>query len=381
MRAIPKRKRGKVDFILLLTVIVLALFGLYMVLSTTYYSNLVKGISAYHSFTRQCIYFGVGLVLMLFFMFMDDYAWIKTHSLAIWIGAIVILILVFILGSSANGAGRWISFGSFTIQPSEFAKYMVVAVLAAYIHNHPYPVPKPGGRKRLSNGWGNYIAMMGIFCIPLALIFAQKALSMSIVLALSCIIMMIMSGVDMLKLGVTALGGVAGVLIVILKTPWRLDRVVEFLRWKLGFQVDEQGTILQSIQSTYAFGAGGLTGKGMIGSRQKYNFLPESETDFIFSIIGEEFGFIWVLVIIALYAILMIRGIHIANRARCRFGGYLALGITLIITMQTLINMFVASTLMPVTGQALPLISQGGSSLISHMAALGILLNISRETT
>lgn len=380
IKGIPDRKKGKVDFILLGIVIIIALFGMYMVLSTTYYNNLVNGVSPYKTFLKHCVFFVAGLVIMGLFIIMDDYTWLMSHQWVIWGLSLAMLAAVLIFGRTTNGAGRWISLFGMTIQPSEFAKYMVVIVLAAYIHKNPYISAGDGKRKAVS-GWRQYLLMLIIIVLPAGLIVLEKALSMTAVLVLTCMIMMILSGIDMMKVGITALGALAGIVVFVVKEPWRLTRIIEFLRWKFGMPVDLSENILQSVQSTYAFGAGGLTGRGMVESRQKFKFLPMSESDFILSIIGEEFGFIWIVVLVILYALLMIRGVHIAAHARCRFGGYLALGITLIFTLQTLVNMFVATTLFPVTGQALPLISQGGSSLISHMGAMGLLLNISRETT
>ena len=381
LRSIPPRKKGKVDFVLLLIVVAISLLGLYMVLSTTYYGNLVKGVSPYKTFLKQGIFFAIGLGIMIFLMLMDDYAWLKTHAWLLWIIALGALFYVLIAGRSINGADRWIKILGISVQPSEFAKYLIVIALAAYIHDFPYPAKLENKRLQARRECMRYVLMLAVYAVPLALIGAQKALSMTIVLGISCLVMTICSGINMIELGITALAGagVAGFFIKI--SPWRWERVTQFIDWKMGKPVDLSDTILQSVQSRYAFASGGLSGKGMIDSRQKFKFLPMSDTDFVFSIIGEEFGFIWVALLVALYALLMIRGIRIAQRARCRFGAYVALGITMVFTCQTLINMYVSTTLMPVTGQALPLISQGGSSLLSHMAAMGLLLNISRETT
>jgi len=164
------------------------------------------------------------------------------------------------------------------------------------------------------------------------------------------------------------------VLFVLIKEPYRLRRIISFLDpWK-----DPQGSGFQLVQSFIAFGSGGITGVGIGGSIQKLSYLPESHTDFIFSIIGEEFGFIGVSVIIALFVVIFVRGFSIANRTQDRFTYYLAVGLSLMISLQALINFAVATGLVPTKGLPLPFVSYGGSSLLMNMAAIGILLRISR---
>jgi cell division protein FtsW len=164
------------------------------------------------------------------------------------------------------------------------------------------------------------------------------------------------------------------VLYTLIMEPYRLRRVTSFLDpWK-----DPQGSGFQLVQSFIAFGSGGITGVGIGGSKQKLSYLPESHTDFIFSIIGEEFGFIGVSIIIALFLLIFIRGISIANKTKDRFAYYLAVGLSLMISLQALINFAVATGLVPTKGLPLPFISYGGSSLLVNLAAIGILLNISR---
>ncbi|MBQ9950502.1 MAG: cell division protein FtsW, partial [Clostridia bacterium] len=375
VRGIPKRQGGKVDFWLLAVIIALALFGLYMVLSTTYYNCLIENISPFYSFRKQTIILALGIGCMLVFALIDDYTWIKSWALLLWGLGIASLILVYIVGSDANGAGRWIALGPVTIQPSEFVKYFTVIALAAWIHTCPFPVRTENKKRQFWLELARYAVQLLCFGIPLLLVFFQPAMSMSIVIAVASLGIIFAAGMEWVKFGSTVLAGMVAAAVGIFSEPFRRERILSYFSGN----IDALGTGMQAVQSKYAFASGNLFGKGMNYSRQKYNFLPESETDFIFPIIGEEFGFIGVILVVAAYAFVFWRGIQIASHARCRFGAYTALGITLIITLQALMNMMVATGIMPVTGQALPLISQGGSSLISHMCAFGILLNISKD--
>ena len=397
VRGIPKRQGGKVDFWLLAVIIALALFGLYMVLSTTYYNCLIENISPFYSFRKQTIILALGIGCMLVFALIDDYTWIKSWALLLWGLGIASLILVYIVGSDANGAGRWIALGPVTIQPSEFVKYFTVIALAAWIHTCPFPVRTENKKRQFWLELARYAVQLLCFGIPLLLVFFQPAMSMSIVIAVASLGIIFAAGMEWVKFGSTVLAGMVAAAVGIFSEPFRRERILSYFSGNAfmqqaaarGIQAAGEngggsgmafmGTGMQAVQSKYAFASGNLFGKGMNYSRQKYNFLPESETDFIFPIIGEEFGFIGVILVVAAYAFVFWRGIQIASHARCRFGAYTALGITLIITLQALMNMMVATGIMPVTGQALPLISQGGSSLISHMCAFGILLNISKD--
>jgi cell division protein FtsW len=206
-----------------------------------------------------------------------------------------------------------------------------------------------------------------------AIMLMQPDFGAAMSLAFLTITMLFLSGTRLryiLSLALFALP----VLFILIREPYRLRRIISFLDpWK-----DPLGSGFQLVQSFIAFGSGGITGVGIGGSKQKLSYLPESHTDFIFSIIGEEFGFIGVSVIIALFVLIFFRGFSIANRTQDKFTYYLAVGLSLMISVQALVNFAVATGLVPTKGLPLPFISYGGSSLLMNMAAIGILLNISR---
>jgi cell division protein FtsW len=214
--------------------------------------------------------------------------------------------------------------------------------------------------------------IVSIVCFEL-LILKQPDFGAAMSLAFLALAMLFLSGIKLRYIACLA-ACATPIIIALIMAPYRLKRITCFLDpWK-----DPQGCGFQLVQSFIALGSGGLTGVGLGSSRQKLSYLPESHTDFIFSIIGEEFGLIGVIVIIALFLVLFIKGISIANRAKDRFIYYLATGLSLMISLQALINFAVATGMVPTKGLPLPFISYGGSSLLVNMIAIGLLLNLSK---
>lgn len=363
VKKIVPRTGGKIDFWLLLAVLVLTGIGLYMSLTTSYYNNLLDGAaSPMKTFYKQVIFTVAGIVVMFAMCFRWDYAVLVKNRLLyklLWGACVVVLAAVLFLGSEANGAGRWINLGFISIQPSEFVKFAIAVCLAAYLQKHYRPSRK--------NFWIMLILIAGI---PAALIFAQKAMSMTMIVLLMTFTVLLVSGASWVRLSLVVLMGVAAVVVGICLEPFRLERILDYAQGNLEYQ---------ALQSVYGFANGGLFGVGMNGSMQKYGFLPEAENDCVFSIFAEERGFFGVVLLIALYIFIIWRGLRIAQNARCRFGAYTAFGIIIMIAMQTVINMAVACALFPVTGQTLPMISVGGSALLANFMAFGLLLNISKD--
>lgn len=359
-----QKKRGKVDFILLIAVLVLALLGLYMVLSTTYYKNEVNGTAPLNSFIRQCVFFAIGAAAMAFFATRKDYMWIKKIAPWLYAVGVALLVLVAFVGSDANGAGRWLYIG-FNFQPSEFVKFSTIIALAAFISKY-------SGKYKKSV---LFFPEVLILFIPLFLIYLQPHMSMAFIIAVAGIAVIFINGVNMWLMAGTAVVGGFAVFWGIRDEEFRMTRILSYF----SSSVDASGVDLQQVQAQYAFAAGNWLGKGMNYSKQKYGFLPMSESDFVFSIIGEELGFIGIALLLAVYVVVIYRGIKIAMNCRNRFGGNMAFGITMILVLQALINMMVACGIMPTTGQPLPFVSLGGTSLVSYMAAYGILLNISKD--
>jgi cell division protein FtsW len=292
-------------------------------------------------------------------------SFLKKIAVPLLIVSFVLLILVFlpVIGVHAGGAKRWIRLWPSTFQPSEFVKLSMVIFLARYLSSPDY----------ITGSFTSFIKPISIMIGFQAIMLMQPDFGSAMSLAFLTLAMLFLSGIRLRYLFSLSLLAMP-VLYTLIMEPYRLRRVTSFLDpWK-----DPQGSGFQLVQSFIAFGSGGITGVGIGGSKQKLSYLPESHTDFIFSIIGEEFGFIGVSIIIALFLLIFIRGISIANKTKDRFAYYLAVGLSLMISLQALINFAVATGLVPTKGLPLPFISYGGSSLLVNLAAIGILLNISR---
>lgn len=301
------------------------------------------------------------------FMMSYDYHKIKKYTFALMIATIPLLLAVYLF-APINGAQRWIQLGPFSFQPSELTKYTVVLFLAMSLE------VKGEGIKDFIKGIIPYLGIAGLYA---ALVLAQKSLSIASVIMIVTFIMLFSAGGRIKHLfGYVAPTMVAAALFFTFSSDYRRARMLNFINpWQ-----DPAGDGYQLIQSFYALGAGGLTGLGLGQSRQKTLYMPEPHNDFIFSIIGEELGLIGCVLIIALFVFFVWRGIMVAMKAKDVYGSLLAVGITSVIAVQSLINIAVVTGSMPVTGVPLPFISYGGSALVINMAAMGILLNISRQT-
>ncbi len=281
------------------------------------------------------------------------------------------------IGITVKGATRWIKFPVFgSIQPSEITKIGIIVFFASYLTMHR------GELKQLKEG---FIKPIIFFVLPIIaiLIGVQSHLSASIVIVLTVSVMMLMAGCRVAHFaifgGTGAFAGGLGLYILAKKYgigAYRLKRITAFANpW-----ADPLDTGWQIIQGLYAIGSGGLFGVGLGNSRQKYLYISEPHNDYIFAVIAEELGFVGSVAVILLFAIFIWRGIVIASKAPDMFGSLLACGITALVGFQAIINIAVVTSSMPVTGIALPFFSYGGTSLIILLAAVGILLNISRQS-
>ena len=255
----------------------------------------------------------------------------------------------------------------FSFQPSELAKFIFVIYMSYYI-------AKKGERIRnFTNGIVPVYVSCGVF---LVLAILQPDFGAAMTIAMVMFAMLFVGGANMVHLGGTVLAVLPVVYIAVAQSPYRLKRIFSFLDpWS-----DPQGAGHQIIQSFLAFGSGGIFGRGLGESRQKFMFLPERHSDFIYAVIGEELGLIGALIVLLLFIIILWRGVRIALSSSDQFSRMLALGITLLVCIQGVINMSVVTGLLPTKGIALPFVSYGGSSLVVTMAAMGILLNISKES-
>jgi cell division protein FtsW len=300
--------------------------------------------------------------------FRVDYRKLERFALPALIVAGVLLVLVLVppLGQAINGTRRWIRLGVVSFQPAELAKLALVFYLAAFVARRQELL---GEVKR---GLVPPLAVAGAFA---ALVVVQPDLGNCLTLVALTFGLLYLGGAPVRHLLWALAPAVPLVIAAVLLAPYRLRRITAFLDpWS-----DPRGSGFQIIQSWLAFGNGGLTGQGIGGSRQKLFYLPEAHTDFIFAVVGEELGFLGATLFVALFAVLIWRGLRIGLRTSEPFGAYLALGITLLLATQTLVNLGVVTGLLPTKGLPLPFVSFGGSALLMTMLSTGVLLNISQH--
>ena len=361
--------RGKPDFWLLLIVFLLLGFGLIMVFSSSYYQGLTNYNDSYYFFKRQLIWAAIGIILF-FLAANTPYSFYQRHIGKILLGTLLLLLLVLIpgIGVSVNGAQRWIQLAFFSLQPSEPAK------LVALIYTASIMTKKQEYIGQFKQGILPPLIVITLLC---RLIVVQPHYSTTILLAFSCIVIIYYAGTPMKHLFLVGMAVVPVLVGVLFLKAYRIPRILTmFDPWK-----NPTSDGYQIIQSLYAIGPGGLSGGGLGNSIQKLAYLPEAHTDFIFSIIAEELGFLGGLFLILLFIAFIFRGLRITLRAPDSFGTLLGIGIISLLSIQTLFNLGVATAVLPVTGVPLPFISYGGASLLTCMLASGILLNISRYST
>lgn len=357
---------GKPDFWLIASILGLLTIGIVMVYSA-------GSVLAFHNYgdsfyfvKRQMLFAGLGLAAM-FFMMNFDFRILKKYSKVLLLVCFGLLVIVLIpgIGVVRGGARSWLGISSFGIQPSEFMKLGMILFLSYLLSKEDY---------RITHFTRGLLPPLGMIGAAFALIMLQPDLGTGTVMLGASLLIVFTAGARMKHLAGLAALGVFGFVGLILAAPYRLQRITAFLDpWS-----DPLGAGYQIIQSLYAIGPGGLAGLGLGMSRQKYSYVPEPQTDFIFSILAEELGFIGGLLVLTLFLILVWRGMRVAMTVDDLFGSLLAVGIVGMVGIQVVINIGVVIGLMPVTGITLPLISYGGSSLTLMLTALGILLNISR---
>jgi cell division protein FtsW len=356
-----------IDKWLLASVLVLCAFGLIMVFSSSEVQGYVDHNNASYYFQHQIVWLAIGFVGALLALGLD-YHRLRALAPAAAAVAVVLLVLVIIphIGVTRNGARRWFGLGSFTIQPAEIAKIVLIVYMARWLE-------KSGPRIRsFRDGLVPFLVMFGLI---VGLVLLEKDLGTGMVIAVIALAMFLVAGARASHvLGTLALAA-GGMWLLIRLEPYRFSRMSAFLNpW-----ADSLNTGFQSVQSVLALGSGGLFGVGLGNSIQKYQWLPEAHTDFIFAIIGEEVGLVGTLFVLALFCLLAYRGYRAALRAPDRFGLLLATGITTWLIFQAFVNMAAVTLTLPTTGIPLPFVSFGGSSLSVSLAAVGLLLNISAQ--
>lgn len=363
----PVKKSNSMDFTLLITVLVLLAIGVAMVFSASSISAQLKYGDQYFFLKSQGAYAILGIIVMMFLSKVDYKILGKLAPLMVII-SFVMLMLVFVpgIGLKLNGAWRWIKIGPLTMQPSEFAKFAMVLYMAKSISTRKEKI------RTFTYGVLPYIMLMGIYCF---LIVLEPNKSMAMIFVLLTFTLLFAAGTKVWHLGIWGLPLVPAAFYIIMKEQYSLNRVTGYLDpW-----ADPLKTGYQAIQSLLALGSGGIFGLGLGNSRQKFFYIPEPQNDFIFSIIGEELGFIGTATIIILFLLLIWRGMRIAINSPDSFGCLLATGIVSMVGIQVALNIAVATVSIPTTGVSLPFISSGGTSLLFVMANMGILLNISKH--
>ncbi len=368
-QTVSKKKKivkGDIDYTFLAIVIIMISFGLIMILSASAPAARTKFGDPYYLFMKQLRASGMGICAMIFMCCMDYRVFKKLTMTAVVVSA-VLLVLVLIpgIGTLYNNARRWIQIGPIQIQPSEFMKLAIIMYIARLAENKPESMKKMDG----------IMKCFFIIGLTVALMAFETHMSGALVIMGMGVLLMIVAGAPGFKIisifGI--LGAVASALIL-MKSPGRLARIMNFTD---PFQ-DTKNTGWQVVQSLYAIGSGGIFGRGIGNSLQKYSYLPEPYNDFIFSVICEECGLFGAIVVIGLFLMFMVRGMKIAQEAPDRFSSLLVVGIIIHVMIQALLNIAVATSTIPNTGMSLPFFSYGGTSIVMLMAEMGIILSVSR---
>ncbi|MEZ5136098.1 MAG: putative lipid II flippase FtsW [Acidimicrobiales bacterium] len=370
LRTAPPAGRRSGAFVAIFALVaVLCLTGMVMVLSASSVASIEDYGSPWYQFGRQALWLGVGIVGFVVALRIDYRRWRSWTRYLLWVSlAMLVLVLVPGVGVVVNGARRWLGFGPFTVQPSEFAKLALLLFAADLLARRANRVADPQQALR---------PVLAVFAMMAVLVMIQPNLGTTIILFVMTFVLLFVAGVPGRQLGLLGLAAAAaGVLFAIIE-PYRMRRITAFLDpWS-----DPANVGYQNIQSAAAIANGGLVGTGVGQGRAKYGYLPEADTDFIFSVIGEELGFLGAMVLLVLFLALGAAAIRVAMRAPDRFGMLVASGIAAWFLFQAVVNIGAAVGVMPTTGVPLPFVSAGGSSLLISLFAAGILCNIARHTS
>lgn len=363
---------GEVDLAFFLIVIALLVIGIIMMFSASYAWAIAEGEDGTFYAVNQIKNAIVGIVFMCVLCMLDYHVFQKpTFAVCAYIVPLVLLVLVFVpgIGVTDGGATRWIAIGSFNFQPSELMKIGIV-IFMSYVIEKNYD-----NMRSFRKGM---LPLLLIMALPAALLIKEPHLSATVLIVLMCIILIFVGGADLKQFLMIGIVVVAAALVVGFLMSDSYEYIGKRINSWLDPFSDSLGDTWQTCQSLIAIGSGGLFGLGLGESRQKYLYLPETKNDFVFSIVCEELGFVGAVTVLLLFAMLVIRGFHIAMHARDKFGMLVAIGLTSHIGLQAFFNIAVVSNLIPNTGISLPFFSYGGTALILQLAEMGIVLNISR---
>ena len=361
---IGKIQREGFDYFLLSIVMITVGVGVIMIYSTSYIPALNQLGDGLYFLRRQLLFVGLGFILCLGLAFFD-YRLLSRYSAFILIGVVFLLILVLIpgVGTRVGGSSRWLRAFGYSFQPTELAKLAIVIVLADFLARN----------EANQDGKARILFPLAVAGLVAFLVLLQPDFGSAVLIGILLLLLWMVAGVRLkyiVGLGLLAVPLLAG--LVVFGHGYRLRRVMIFLNpWS-----DPEGSGFQIIQSFVAFAHGGFAGQGLGEGSQKLFFLPEAHTDFIFSVIGEELGFLGVAGVLFLYLVFTQRGIRIALKAPDLFGSLLAFGIVVMVSFQALLNMGVVLGVLPTKGLTLPFISYGGTSLVVNLMAVGVLLSI-----
>ena len=359
-------RRHEPDYVLLTVVVMLLTVGLIAVYSSSYAVGFAEHGDAEYFIKRQTLWAGIGVAGLLVMMTID-YRILRRLSPLLMLAALGALVAALApgIGVELNGASRWIAVGPFTIQPSEFAKFAIIIYLSAWL------AAKGEIVRDLALGVVPFVGMVGLVG---ALILLEPDLGTATLIALVTGTLFFVSGARLTHLVTLAASAAAFTASLIVVGGYGLSRILSFA----SPEADPSGAGFQTLQMLVAFGSGGVTGLGLGVSRQKFFYVPGSHTDGVLAIIGEELGFIGVVLVLTLFGLLLWRGLRIAQRAADPFGSLLATGVIAWLAFQMLMNVGGATRSIPLTGIPLPFLSYGGSALAMSLAAVGLLLSVSR---
>ena len=368
------RIKGSPDMVLMILVIILTLFGLIIDFSSSYaYASIYAGDSFYF-IKRQAVFAVIGIGGMLI-MSRFDYQWIRKLTLPLYIFTIGLLGVVLLYGFAVGEAQRWIKIGGQTVQPSEIAKMSIVLTLALYVSRNQNRIINYSNFRQ-STTYGIIVPLI-IVGIPSGMILLENHFSGTIIVALIGIILIFTSGGRRDILVIAAAAVVVVIVIFMLFSSYARTRLD---MWINPDNYDPKGSIWQTLQGLYAIGSGGLFGVGLGNSKQKFLFVAQPQNDFVFSILCEELGFTGAVIVIVLFMLLVWRGFMIALRAPDTFSSLTALGLTIKVGLQAILNIAVVTNTIPNTGISLPFFSYGGTALVVQLGEMGILLAISKYT-
>ena len=360
---------GSGDFVLTALVLGLTVFGIIMVFSASYYTAINSDGSPYNFLIRQTIYAVGGGIACLFFAVID-YHFLAKFSTTFYVVTVAMIAMTYTgLGATYNKAARWIALGPITIIPGEIAKLSCILLCAWWISNKKHSDLDPVN---------SLLPLLVMIAVPAALVYFQPSTTTAATILIIATGILFVAGIRLIYLAAAGVLGVAVLLIHVLQSgnsSYRALRLTSFL----DPFADEQGSGYQVVQGLYALASGGLKGLGIGKSVQKTLYLPDPQNDFIFAIIGEELGYIGLLVLLAAYMFLIWRCVRIALRTPDLLGLLIASGITIMLAVQVLMNIMVVTSLMPPTGVTLPFVSFGGTAILLFLSSMGIMINISRH--